>query len=106
MGIGKRKDGSFYIICDRDDCTEKTELKSRDFYEASAEARRLGWVLAKTKDGKWVNFCTEFCKTCYFAPQYYTTKKRLIDEIEKRMNRRKEVKEKNETINTRRIARD
>lgn len=77
MGIGKRSDGSFYIRCDWDDCGHKEDLVAKDFYEASAEAKRKGWVLAKSKDGKWVNFCHEFCKTCYNAPQY--TVRRVVE---------------------------
>lgn len=69
MGIGKRRDGTFWIRCDFDDCSKKVELKAKDFWEASDEAKRLGFKLAKDKDGHWVNFCTEFCKMCYFAPQ-------------------------------------
>lgn len=73
MGIGKRRDGSFYCICDYDECGNKVDLKAKDFYEASAEARKLGFRLAKNSEGRWVNFCTEFCKTCYFAPQITIT---------------------------------
>ena len=69
MGIGKRSDGSFYIRCDWDDCDHKEDLEAKTFYEASAEARRKGWRLAKDNEGRWVNFCHEFCQTCYFAPQ-------------------------------------
>lgn len=69
MGIGRRSDGSFYVRCDWDDCGRKVELKARDFYEASAEARRLGWILAKDREGHWVNFDHGFCKLCFFAPQ-------------------------------------
>lgn len=71
MGIGKRKDGTFYVRCDWDDCgcQSKKDLNTKDFWEASAQAKRLGFVLAKDTDGKWLNFCTEFCRTCYFAPQ-------------------------------------
>lgn len=79
MGIGKRKDGTFYVRCDWDDCGRKIDLQAKDFREASDEARRLGFKLAKDKDGKWVNFCTEFCKTCYSAPQVTVRRKRKID---------------------------
>lgn len=75
MGISKRSDGSFYIRCDWDDCSHKENLEAKDFYEASAEAKRKGWKLAK--DGsRWVNFCHEFCKTCYFAPQAVVRRKK------------------------------
>ena len=66
MGIGKRCDGSFYCVCDFDECNNKVELSAKEFYEASAEAKRLGFRLRKNKDGRWVNFCTKFCEDCYF----------------------------------------
>ena len=75
MGIRKRSDGSFYIRCDFDDCNNIIDLKSKDFWEASAEAKRLGWILAKDKDGKWYNFCTGYCKLCYFNPPIIVRKK-------------------------------
>ena len=76
MGISRRCDGSFYVRCDWDDCGNKVNLKAKDFYEASAEARRLGWTLAKDRDGHWVNFCTKFCQLCHFAPQVVVYRKR------------------------------
>lgn len=69
MGIGKRKDGSFYVRCDFDGCGNKIDLKAKDFWEASDEAKKLGFKVTKDKSGQWVNFCTDFCKMCYFAPQ-------------------------------------
>lgn len=66
MGIGRRRNGTFYCVCDFDGCNHVTELNAKDFYEASAEARRLGFRLRKNKDGRWVNFCTKFCEDCYF----------------------------------------
>lgn len=75
MGIGRRSDGSYYIRCDWDDCSHKIDLKAKDFWSASDEAKRLGWKLAKDNDGRWLNFHTEFCKTCYFAPQYVVRRK-------------------------------
>lgn len=69
MGIGKRKNGSYYCRCDFDECGKVVDLKATDFWEASDEAKKLGFKLAKDSTGRWVNFCTEFCKTCYFAPQ-------------------------------------
>lgn len=76
MGIGKRRDGSFYVRCDWDDCGRVINLRATDFWEASSEAKKLGFVLAKDSEGKWVNFCTEFCKTCFFAPQVTIKKKK------------------------------
>lgn len=66
MGIGKRRDGSFYCICDFEGCYHKEELMAKEFSEAVAEAKRLGFRLRKDKNGKWVNFCTKFCEECYF----------------------------------------
>lgn len=80
MGVHRRRDGSFYVRCDWDDCGYKVDLKSRDFWEAKDEAKRLGFRLAKDKDGRWVNFCHEFCKTCYFAPQVTIRIKRKTEE--------------------------
>lgn len=68
MGIHQRRDGTFYAKCDFDDCMHVEELKARDFWEASAEAKKLGFKPIKDKDGRWVNFCTEYCKMCYFNP--------------------------------------
>ena len=76
MGIGRRSNGTFYARCDWDDCGRVVDLKATDFWEASAEAKRLGFKLAKDAEGKWINFCTEFCKTCYFAPQVTIKKKK------------------------------
>lgn len=68
MGIGKRRDGSFYIACDCEDCDHKVDLEAKDFYQASAEARRLGWKLKKTADGRWVNFCSDWCAYLFDVP--------------------------------------
>lgn len=68
MSIRQRPDKTFYIKCDFDDCRNVVELKAKDFWEASAEAKRLGWRLVKDKDGKWCNFCTGFCEMLYFNP--------------------------------------
>lgn len=77
MGIHK-KGTTFYIKCDNDCCKNIVELKATTFSEASKEAKKLGWLLCRDKtDTGWVNFCTEFCKTCYNAPTvivYYTSK--------------------------------
>lgn len=78
MGIGKRSDGSFYIRCDWDDCGHKIDLEAKDFWEASAEAKRLGWTVCKTPDG-WKNFHTRFCELCYFAPQKIVRRKVTCD---------------------------
>lgn len=68
MGIGKRRDGSFYCICDFDGCYHREELKAKEFSEAVQEAKSLGFRLRRdNKNNKWVNFCTEFCEDCYFT---------------------------------------
>lgn len=69
MGIGKKSDGKFYIRCDWHDCSHQEDLDANNFWEASDEARKKGWLLAKDKHGRWVNFHTRFCETCYNAPQ-------------------------------------
>jgi hypothetical protein len=64
MGIHKRSDGSFYAKCDFEGCMHVIELKAKDFWEASAEAKRLGFRARKDKYGHWVNYCTRYCEMC------------------------------------------
>lgn len=70
MGMYKGKNGYYILKCDfKDGCGNEVQLHSKDFWEALAESKKLKWITKKNKDGRWVNFCTEFCEVCYFAPQ-------------------------------------
>mgnify|MGYP003483437574 CR=1 FL=1 len=68
MGVHKRRDGSFYVKCDFEDCAHVVELKATDFWEATEEAKRHGFKPMKDKDGRWVSFCGEYCRMCYVNP--------------------------------------
>lgn len=76
MGIRRRRDGTFYVMCDFEDCRFVQELEAKDFWEASAEAKRLGWLLAKDKEGKWCNFNTGYCKLCHLQEPIIVKRKK------------------------------
>ena len=72
----RREDKSYYVQCDFEGCLYTQDLQAKDFWEASAEAKRLGWLLAKDRDGKWCNFNTEYCKMCHLQPPIIVKKKK------------------------------
>lgn len=76
MGIHQHRDKTFYVKCDFEGCMHSEELKAKDFYEALAEAKRLGFYQRKDRTGRWVSFDTRYCEMCYNQPEItvYRTK--------------------------------
>lgn len=65
MSVHGRKNGTFYVICDFEDCGHMEELKAKTFWDAVDEAKRLGFKPSKDKEGNWKSFCTGYCRMCH-----------------------------------------